>query len=230
MEDAVMSMLSIGQIIRMQVIDAEGKQGLTYKTRVADIDSNYIYIEVPITDEGRPLYAIKDTEFVVTYLDSNHNNYHFTTKIAGHRTENVPLLMFAIPNPDDIQKIQKRGFFRVKANLDLAVKLNDKNRNYHIVTKTVDIGGGGISFLAPLDKTFVKEDRLKMWCVLSSKNIPLKRLTFETEVVRVHPVEENSKHQMISVKFVDLRESESEAIIKYCFDRQIELYKKHEEV
>ncbi len=223
-----MSNLSIGQIIHLEQVDSEGKQGKTYKTRVADIDSKYLYIEIPISEDGRQLYAVKGTDFIVSYMDINNNSYHFNTRISGHKEENIPLLLIAIPNRNEIQKVQKRGFFRVRAKLDVAVKLSNDKRNYHIVTKTVDVGGGGISFLVPLDKSFVLQDRLNMWCVLSSKSMPLKRMSFQTEVVRVHPVEENSKHQMISVKFIDMREGDYEAIMKYCFERQIELYKKHD--
>lgn len=227
-----MVFLTVGQIVRLQqMYEEDGREGKVYKTRVADIDQEHVYLEIPIAEDGgKPLYSFHESEFVVMYMDANSNNYYFRSKIVGRKEGNIPLILIPIPPADEIIKTQKRVFFRVKANIDLAVRLQTKDRNFHIVTKSVDLGGGGISFLSPLEYEFRNKDQLKMWAVIVYKNNSIKRFIFDTEVVRVHPPEENSRHQIISVKFVNLRESDSALIIRYCFDRQIELHKKHEEV
>lgn len=224
-----MTLPNIGQVIRMQqMIEGDEKSELVYKTRVADVNPRHLTLELPIAEHnGKNMYAPIDTQFIVTYMDQNGNNYHFPTKLVARKEENIPLILVTTPDYDEIIKTQKRGFFRVEANLDIAVTLKRPDRNYHMITKTVDIGGGGISFASPLEYQFETGDPLQLWCVVTMKN-NIKRITFSGEVVRVHLPDENSKKQIISVKFIDLKENDNMSIIRYCFDRQIELRKKQE--
>lgn len=228
MGEYAMSLPNIGQVIRMQqLIEDDTKVDRIYKTRVADINQDYITMELPIAEHnGTPMYLPIDTQFMVTYMDQNGNNFHFRTKLLARKEENIPLILVTTPNSDDILKSQKRGFFRVEANLDIAVSLNRSDRRYHIITKTVDIGGGGISFMSPLEFKFEIGDQLQLWCVVNLNNNQIKRITFSGEVVRVHLPDRDIKKQMISIKFMDLKESDNVSIIRYCFERQIELHKK----
>ncbi len=222
-----MSLPNIGQTVRMQQLIDDEKLNHVYKTRVADINQNLLTLELPIREDGgKPMYLPIETEFIVTYMDQNSNSYHFRTKLVERKAENIPLILVTLPASDEIIKTQKRGFFRVEANIDIAVSLNRPDRNYHLITKTVDIGGGGISFKAPLEYKFEIGDRLQLWCVINMKNNSIKRIAFGGEVVRIHLPYENSRKQIISVKFIDLKESDNLTIIQYCFERQIELHKK----
>lgn len=223
MGESYMSIPNIGQTIRMELkSEDEEKSKLTYKTRVADVHDDFLTLELPLLEKsGRPLYSSLGTEFLVTYMDSNNNTYHFHSKLLGRKEENIPLIMISLPPVQEIIKSQKRGFFRVEANLDIAVRLIDQERNYHIVTKTIDIGGGGISFQTPLEHPFHEGDLVKMWCVLAIKDKEISRVILDGEIVRIHPLEVNDKLQIISIRFVNLKDRENQLILRYCFNRQI---------
>lgn len=209
-----------------QLIDEEGTADLVYKTRVADIQADRLILELPIAeDNGKPLYLPVGTEFMVTYIDHNNNHYHFKTTLVEKLDHQIPFIVTTLPNPDEIIKTQKRGFFRVEASLDLAVMLKLPDRQYHLITKTDDIGGGGLSFSTPLQYRFEVGDRLQLWCIIVFKEQQIKRIFFDGEVVRVVQPDNKLQKQQISIKFTTLKDKDSMSIMRYCFERQIEMHK-----
>jgi c-di-GMP-binding flagellar brake protein YcgR len=220
---------SVGQVVKLKpIVTDEAKANKMYKSRLADIQlPNLLYFELPLDEEtGKPGFFPEGTEFFFSYVHPDGNHYHFRSRIVGRKYENVPLILVAVPDQETIEKTQRRSFLRVDAHLDLAVKTNSPSREYHFVTRTVDISGGGLSFTCNPNYILKVGDPMKLWCVLPEKHGGMNHLAFDGEVVRVNSHEEPEMPQWVSVKFVSIRDVDRQKIIRYCFERQIELYKK----
>lgn len=221
-----MSLFSVGQVFRITKVE-EVPIPEVFKSRVADLDHQYLYIEIPLSEKtGCKMSVDFDSVYSISFLDQNRNSYQFYTKLLRYKRDNVLLITIEIPKQEDIVKDQKRGFLRVNANLDLAVQLRTFDRSIHIVTKTVDISGGGLSFFSSTEYVFLPNDPLQLWLVIGNKEKGIKRFAISGEVVRLQQPDISKPEQIISVKFINMKESDNLAIIRYCFDRQIELNKK----
>lgn len=223
-----MSFPSIGQVVRLQpIVPDEDIANKIYKTRVADIRDQHILFELPIeVANGRPLNLAKGTEFYFTYINLDGTQYRFRGALLGRVEENIPLILVKLPAKHEIEKSQRRSFLRVDAYLDLAVKLDAPDRIYHLVTQTTDISGGGLSFTCSPSYLFKEGDKLKLWLVIPTKDQGIARLVLDGEVVRVEIYDEVKKTRLVSVKFILIKDRDHQLLMRYCFERQLELYKK----
>jgi c-di-GMP-binding flagellar brake protein YcgR len=121
------------------------------------------------------------------------------------------------PAADSIFKIQRRSFFRVNAELELAVKDPLGSR---FLVRTEDIGGGGTSFLSDPKVKIAVSDKLACWLLVSYRNGSTEHVNFEGEIVRIKTLE--TGRNLVMVKFAAISDSERQKIIRYCFERQFD--------
>ena len=67
----------------------------------------------------------------------------FNSHVLSHHEDVIRLVRIKKPEPDLITKVQRRSFLRVQAELEVAVMAKDGTQ---LLTKTDDVGGGGVSF------------------------------------------------------------------------------------
>jgi c-di-GMP-binding flagellar brake protein YcgR len=191
---------------------------ITLRSRVADEDSQSIYIEIPIDEKSRRLYRSQVGEtFQIFYFTQEGVKHLFQSSVTGFRKDTVPLVVLRKPEPGEITKDQRRSFLRVEANLELAVNIHDKIK---FVAITEDVGGGGVSFTCEKKWPVVQNAVLSCWLLLSYKGGTVAHARFEGEVVRVLPVDPD-KH-LIMMRFQDIADSDQQKIIRYCFERQLD--------
>ncbi|MFC4599104.1 flagellar brake protein [Cohnella hongkongensis] len=192
---------------------------VTLRSRVADMDEGSIYIEIPLNEKNRRLYRASVGERLQVYYFTQDGVRHlFESSVLGFRKESVSLVAIRKPEPDSIKKDQRRSFLRVETHLEIAVRIGDKMR---FVAVTEDLGGGGASFLCdrkwPIEPNVV----LSCWLLLSYKGGSIAHAKFDGEVVRVLAIEPD-KH-LVMLRFVEITESDQQKVIRYCFERQLEL-------
>ncbi|MBJ6363499.1 flagellar brake protein [Paenibacillus sp. GCM10012307] len=209
----------VNQILYLQVASADEEASkINYKARIADYREQDLLIEVPINEENGKLKKLYlGDELSAYFLNENGVKHYFNSHVLGFREDVIKLISIRKPDPDQVTKVQRRSFFRVPAELELAVKLPDQTR---FLAYTDDVGGGGISFLAD-GKWQVKEgETLECWMLLSYKNGSLDHSGFVSEVVRVEKLE--SGRIQVMCKFAQINDSERQRIIRYCFERQLD--------
>lgn len=193
-------------------------QPITLRSRVADVDANNLFIEIPLDEKSRRYYRAQPGETLHFYFFTAEGVKHlFTTQVTGFRKDTVNLLSVRKPNLEEITKDQRRSYLRVEANLELAVKLGDKLK---FVAVTEDVGGGGVSFTCDRKWPIVANSVLGCWLLLTYKGGSIAHAGFEGEVVRVLPVEPD-KH-LVMMRFKDIVDSDQQKIIRYCFERQLD--------
>jgi len=210
------------KINQMMYIQLEtDNEPVTLRSRVADTDETSFYIEVPLNEKSRRLYRATLGERMQFYYFTQEGVKHlFASEVTGFRREAVALLAIRKPDIGEITKDQRRSFLRVETNLELAVRLGNKMR---FVGVTEDVGGGGASFVCERKWPIVPNAVLSCWLLLSYKDGSIAHAKFEGEVVRVLPVEPE-KH-LVMMRFKEISDSDQQKIIRYCFERQLDLRK-----
>jgi c-di-GMP-binding flagellar brake protein YcgR len=191
---------------------------LTLRSRIADVDNQSIYIEIPLDEKSRKLYRSQMGEKFQLYFFTDDGVKHlFSSSVTGFRKDTVPLVAIRKPEPEEITKDQRRSFLRVEANLEVAVRIGDKLR---FVAVTEDVGGGGVSFICERKWPIVPNGILTCWLLLIYKGGSIAHARFEGEVVRVLPVEPD--RNLIMMRFQDIVDSDQQKIIRFCFERQLD--------
>lgn len=205
----------------------EEKAKLVYKTRVSDITGNALAIEVPIEETTGRGYRIPEGMGIsIWYMGEDGTRYDFRSTITGYRTDNIPVLQLKLPPLQEITRTQRRNYLRVDTQLEISVKTTDTVRNYHFLARTSDISGGGLSFTCSEQYRLKEHDKIMVWMVIPLKNGTVIHAQAEGEVTRLKKLEEVLNTQWVSVKFVNINESDQAKVVRACYERQLELRKK----
>jgi c-di-GMP-binding flagellar brake protein YcgR len=212
----------VNQMLVMNVnsIDEdEAKEEL--KARIADVLDEHILIELPMlvkSGKVKKLYA--GDELSACYeTDGGVKNY-FITSVLGFREDVLKLVILKKPQQESITKVQRRNFLRVPAELEIAVKVSEL---VQFMGFTDDVGGGGISFLCEKHVPIQVKNEASCWLLVPFKNGKVDHVNFRAELVRVKPTEDDL--QLVMLRFIDISDRERQKIIRYCFERQLELRK-----
>lgn len=212
----------INQILNLQVnsIDEEeAKQ--EYKARISDITAEYIQMEVPMNEAtGRLKKLFAGDELSLFFLTDGGVKNYFTSIVLGFREDVIRTVLIRKPDPEAITKIQRRSFLRVPAELEIAVKLTEQVR---FVAMTDDVSGGGISMVCEGELPIQVGNQLSCWLLIPLKNNKVDHSPFKGEVVRVKPLE--TGRQQVMLRFSEISDKERQKIIRYCFDRQLDIRK-----
>jgi len=203
----------------MPVHDAESAP--TFRSRVADMDEHFIWLEIPLDEKSRRYHRPRTGEhFRMFYFTKDGVKHAFESPVTGVKKDVVNLFSVRKPSLDSITREQRRSFLRVEAQLELAIRIGDKVRFTAI---TDDVGGGGLSFRTDRKWPLAAGGALSCWLLLTYRNGNLGHAKFEGEIVRVMPVEPD-KH-LVMMRFLDIQDSEQQKIIRFCFERQLDNHK-----
>jgi c-di-GMP-binding flagellar brake protein YcgR len=218
----------VGQMLRIHITSQNAAASKhTYKSRVADVQGDVAAIEFPIHEEtGKTALLPEGTAIEVSYIGEDGAQFHFHSEVLGERRENIRLLLIRLASIDQITRTQRRNYLRVDTHVDIAVKMQDHVRNYHLLARTTDLSGGGLAFTCPAEFRFKPGDKLLIWLSLPSKSGSVAHAFAEGEITRCKAPEEAGTHQWISVKFVQISQGDQAKIIRACYERQLELHKK----
>lgn len=197
----------------------EAKQ--EYRSRVSDILEQAIAMEVPInqnTGKIKRLYA--GDELSAYFLTEKGVKNYFTTSVIGFREDTIRLVLVKKPDPASITEVQRRSFVRVPAELEIALKINEQ---IQFVSVTEDVGGGGISIYCEQSVPIHTNDRVGCWLLIPNKHGSPDHVPFKGEVVRIKELE-NGK-QFVMMRFSEIADRDRQKIIRFCFERQLEIRK-----
>jgi Predicted glycosyltransferase len=202
-----------GAVIELKI--SEGDYQGNYYTKVDEIREQVLYIGAPYY-QGEILPLRVGTVLEVCFNDEI-SAYSFDTAIKQRIALPTPVLVLDFP--DEIRKIQRRNFVRVKTFFPIT---------YQIVTKEglsnpqkgnlLDLSGGGMRFetLAKLDDNALLVIQL---------TLPSNELNTFVRVLRVQK-NEDTKSYSISSKFHEISEHDRDLIIRYVFELQRTMRKK----
>ncbi len=153
-------------------------------------------------------------------ISENNVAYKFRTQVIGKVKKNIPLIILHFPGDDQLIKIQRRQFVRIETAVDVSVSLPQSNQQ--IPTITEDISAGGCAVLLPMNiKVDQNEEGEGLFVLPLQSGHMYLRLPFY--VIRMW--EKDGKH-IASLKFKDISAKEKQVLLRFCFERQLELRKK----
>jgi len=189
------------------------------KSRIAEENEKHFWIEAPIDESGRFKSLHAGDPLSISYMAAGAT-FYFHARVIGHQVEdNIHYFTIEKPDPDTITKVQRRSYLRVDADLDVGVQLAG-NRRFLAVTR--DISGGGMSIITRSAIPLQAEDLLDCWVLLPFRNGSIEHVQVKGVVVRTTPQEVGV---LIMVRFTEIVEADRQKIVRYCFERQIELRK-----
>ncbi|ACV58719.1 flagellar brake protein [Alicyclobacillus acidocaldarius] len=202
----------IGAPLRVRVVGDTSEN--SYKSRVADLDDEFLYADVPVHQgTGREMDVHVDTTWVIEYAASENDVYQYCSRVLGLSYIPTPAVRLVHPlRGSDLVRIQRREYFRV--SLDAQVKLTCLRTGESYVAQAIDISGGGLAVHTrdPVDIEY--RDRVHVDVTLPHTGY---RLQAPCQVVRV---EAEGTGRTLSMQFVDIPERVRDQVVRYTFMRQ----------
>ncbi|KGX87983.1 flagellar brake protein [Pontibacillus litoralis] len=212
-------MFKIGTTLTLQLIDDDNLQS-TYRSTLVEYNDHSLFLDYPIHEEsGKVGFFLDGTQFKVTFIGEDESLYTFQTEICERRKLNIPVIVVPFPNKEEMYRIQRRKYVRVEAALDVSVH-NIIQEFSPFTTITVDISGGGLSFIAPLQHEMEENNMLEIWFVLPFKSGDVTYVKAAARVIRIWE-SEGKKRDQVSVEFETISENDQQCVIRYCFERQL---------
>lgn len=216
-------MIQIGDIITLELKNSNKVE--KFKCRLVDRKDNEFYIDYPLSlDTNRTVFLMDGTQLNVTFVGPDGTSvFMFETEIKGRIKKNIPMLILLFPGNENLIKIQRRQFVRIDTAVDIAIHPLDFEFS-PFTTITDDISAGGTSFLIPIDSDLRQGMNVQIWMVLVVQNGEYHYMKLQGKIARI--IEFNETRHKVSLQFVDITSRERQIILRFCFDRQLEIRRK----
>ena len=199
--------IKIGQ--RLEFYMDEGK----FKSRVEDITDKELIVAMPQDSKGRPIIPMTGSNLYGAVL-GDRCRFRFFADYHGKGISGVPV--WYIQRPDKVERLQNRGFVRVKSDLPVLVQAMDKRGGFmpQRETRMIDISGSGIAFV------FNEDLREESQVILEIHNLPdIGTLTVMGRVMRCSEVQKGEIYH-IGVQLLNISSTVRNKLVKYVFDIQ----------
>lgn len=191
-----------------------------YDSRIEDIKGGEIRITTP-TLKGIPFPIYQNVEVEVSFLNEK-GRFSFKTKVIGKIIDKIPLIQ--IQKPDFIFRKELRKYFRVGARLkikfrNIVYKIRDEQPEIERTEQSAiikDISGGGFRFIS--DAKINEGQAIEVFEV---EGIDIK----SDIICRIVSVYNEADKTEAGAEYISIKELDRDKIIKYVFQRQIELRK-----
>lgn len=197
---------------RIEINVETGPYQGTYHSNIAQIEDSCIKIISPF-NRGE-IVPLRIGLPLTIYYTGSYAAYCFETEIISREKNNEPLLV--INPPENIQRIQRRDYFRMDAKEKVKYRLLGTDNEYK-ETNTVDISGGGLAIA--VDEEIKEESLLELYLDLPD----LKTTKLKGKVMNRFSLTDG---QAVGLLFVDIDDSTRDKIIQWLFDYQRKLRRK----
>lgn len=197
-----------------QLLEIQTEDGEIYASTILRVGDQELMLQHPSSNDN--LLIPVPTRQVSIYFYEDRNLYEYQTELIFQNNR----FLIPKPKPEQLTRIQRRNYFRVPAVLDLWLATSGGKKQRFV---TEDISGGGIAFHSGDDEPFIAGDQVEGELALKNKNgtVPI---YFRGEII--HANWTDYKRTRYAMTFTDIRESDRKEIIRFCLNRQVEIYKR----
>ncbi len=220
---------TIGVRVDVERSNKDPKKG---RSRVLDITKELIVLDLPFTEFGGHVLLFNPNDSIfISYQLNDGAVYSFTTHVVDSKftMDNLPAMSIKVPLVKDIDKIQRREFVRVPVRTELSfLYLSRTQKPVEIKTGegyTWDISGGGLSFYANTHCSIQAGDAVTVKYHLPNEPRNTTPISAKGNVVRIRESTETNV-SIISVQYEDITRAFEQRVIRFVFQRQIELKNK----
>ncbi|OIU71218.1 flagellar brake protein [Rossellomorea aquimaris] len=210
-------MIKAGTILQLEPIHNDTPE--KYRCRVVESEEDGIFIDYPIhTKTGKTVFMMNGTQLKASFVYNEQTVLTFESEVLGRKISKIPMIHIHYPGEHELVKVQRRQFVRVETNADISLYYNDE---YHPAV-TEDISAGGCA--VRMNGIEIEQGaRISMMIVLVMQTGECHYLEIAGSLVRVW---ERNKSKIASIQFLNLTETQRQIIMRYCFEKQLELRKK----
>lgn len=205
----------IGQLIHLIL---KGHPDRTFKARVLEFTEDHYFINIPrpVDEEGQEKPGSGQV-YLIEYKSTDGSLCNFESKADEVRLGQGTFWKLIRPSADEITREQRREFVRVQADLPVRIEVTANNGpSSYFDTYMKDISGGGMAVLVSVKARIQVGATIKTKFSLPNSGFPVDASCF---VVRIGETNDQGYH-VLSLKFVQLKESVRQRIIQYTFWRQ----------
>lgn len=211
--------LSIGQKIELTRYAGRASQELngkkqTYVSQLLDLkENNRLVIAMPM--EGARMVLLDVGDRYNMYFYTPAGLYYCIAQVSG-RSRSGSVFMLEMECVSEIEKFQRRQFFRLNCIVDMTYRRadgEDGKKNGILI----DISGGGVRFNAP-DKYKAGEQLIIEFALTVGGRLE----KFETRAKVISSARIPNRETLYEnrVEFTDMPEKERESIVKYIFEEE----------
>ncbi|MCR5175924.1 MAG: PilZ domain-containing protein [Anaerovibrio sp.] len=205
------NVLKLGQ--RIEVLLSDDTRG--YSSRIEDITDSSLILAMPVDERMIPL-IISPGSRVICKAFGGRCYYLFRVEFQKKGIANIPV--WYVTKPTRAEKLQYREFVRVKTTRPLVVRPvgEDGALEDMILTSTIDISGGGISF------ALHKPLKVDSMVTIELDNIPgIGLMQLMSRVARCSEVDSNGeKIYQIGAQFLSIDKVVQNRLVKFIFGIQ----------
>lgn len=211
--------LAVGEKIQIEYFDEIGRHN-DYKSQIVEIhDNELVDVLIPI-HKKREVYLRQDTVIKII-VTKGEAVYEFRAVLYETLFESIPLMRLKLLT--EMNKIQRRDFYRLKVMIDIQVRLveNYDEKKYGEKSKgnMLDISSGGLSFCSRTE--YQEKDILELTLDLNDN-----KLIVFGEIVRRTLNDNYRSPYSYGVKYVRMNVIERNVITKFIYEEQRRLIKK----
>ncbi|MFY3792846.1 flagellar brake protein [Ureibacillus sp. MALMAid1270] len=211
--------IKIGTVLTLEPISDTDKIE-KFHCKLVESTDRIIYIDYPInTLTKKTAYLMDGSQFRVTFIDGEKTSYAFNTEVLGRKMDSIPMIMLSLPPDEEIIKIQRRQFVRVRTSVDVAVEFEQ----HYLQFVTEDISAGGLALILNSNVPFQENDQVNLTIVLPFSNGDIHYIQTQSLVVRIF---ELNQMKIASIQFEDIDEVDQQKLLRFCFERQLMIRKK----
>ncbi|MGO4888143.1 flagellar brake protein [Anaerobacillus sp. MEB173] len=215
----------MGDTIFLEVLESESEDKKRFRCRLVDRINEKLLVDYPINEKTKKIgFFNNGTKFKAWFISKDRSIYLFETEVEGRRHDNIPMLILKDPGSSTYRRIQRRQYVRVKTSIDVAV--HPKNDEFSpFTTITIDISGGGLAIVLPANRQLYPNSAIYCWLVLHTQSGEIHYIHSECKVIRVYK-DKSGDMERASLQFVTISEQDRQTVIRYCFERQLQLKRK----
>jgi len=192
-----------GEIIKLKFLLSDGNYSTrSYTTKIQEILENNSYLISPPFKDFDEKYEGKYIKVFVTRKDSIYSARAVFIKFRGGA---LPLVEIHITH--GFIRMQRRDFFRIKANLNISVE------NYGTF-KTLNISGNGIAFIS--DVHFEDYQKIK-----GSIDLEGTTVKFNGIVIRTEKDKPEDANEIVCISFTNISMHAQDTIVKFICKKQL---------
>ncbi|MGM9966942.1 flagellar brake protein [Rummeliibacillus sp. TYF005] len=212
--------LKLGTNIILESISSENRE--SFRCKIVEQKNNTIYIDYPVnTKTNKTAFLIEGSQYRASFVDESKVAHAFKTQVLGRVMSNIPMIMLSFPTDDEIIKIQRREFVRVLTPVDVAIEYN--HQYFQFITE--DISAGGLAIIINQPVPFKENDEVELTIVLPFTNLSDGVQYVHTSAKVVRFIEKDNT-VIAPLQFSNTDDIDRQNIIRFCFERQLQIRKK----
>lgn len=215
-------MLSIGKTLMLEQKYSTEKEPL--KCMVVEIGDGSFNIDFPVNVKtGKIAFLVDGTQLKASFTDDEQGTYLFDTEVFKKVKSNIPMLQLMLPPKESFIKIQRRQFVRIETMVDVAIHPKESGA-VPFRTITEDLSAGGAAIRIPNNKKIEPDSTIDVWFALSLNSGEIAYLQMHCKAIRI--VEGANGFNSLSVQFVKPSKNDTQVIMRYIFEKQVEMKKR----